>query len=88
MTTLNLDHQHITKLSNLDKLENLRWASFNDNDITKIEVWFVFLRVKYQKKIKVSVQRKKNFNQHKVSIFSIGCGVFSDFEAVDARTGI
>ena len=38
MTTLNLDHQHITKLSNLDKLENLRWASFNDNDITKIEV--------------------------------------------------
>ena len=38
VTTLNLDHQHLTKLSNLDKLENLRWASFNDNDITKIEV--------------------------------------------------
>ncbi|XP_064621486.1 leucine-rich repeat-containing protein 9-like isoform X3 [Lineus longissimus] len=37
VTTLNLDSQHISKLSNLEKLENLRWASFNDNDITKIE---------------------------------------------------
>ncbi|XP_077999840.1 leucine-rich repeat-containing protein 9-like isoform X2 [Glandiceps talaboti] len=37
VTTLNLDGQHITKISNLDRLENLRWASFNDNDITKIE---------------------------------------------------
>ena len=38
VTTLNLDKQHLGKLSNLDKLENLRWASFNDNDLTKIEV--------------------------------------------------
>ncbi|XP_078672195.1 leucine-rich repeat-containing protein 9-like isoform X1 [Branchiostoma floridae x Branchiostoma belcheri] len=37
VTTLNLDGQHISKLSNLEKLENLRWASFNDNDITRIE---------------------------------------------------
>ncbi|CAH1791753.1 unnamed protein product [Owenia fusiformis] len=37
VTTLNLDGQHISKLSNLERLENLKWASFNDNDITKIE---------------------------------------------------
>jgi len=33
-----LDGQHISKLSGLENLTNLRWASFNDNDITKIEV--------------------------------------------------
>lgn len=37
VTTLNLDGQHISKLSNLERLVNLRWASFNDNDLTKIE---------------------------------------------------
>ncbi|XP_077863786.1 leucine-rich repeat-containing protein 9-like [Saccoglossus kowalevskii] len=37
VTTLNLDSQHISKISNLDRLENLRFVSFNDNDITKIE---------------------------------------------------
>ncbi|XP_038075835.1 leucine-rich repeat-containing protein 9-like [Patiria miniata] len=37
VTTLNLDGQHISKLSNLERLVNLRWASFNNNDLTKIE---------------------------------------------------
>lgn len=37
ITSLNLDSQHITKLSNLEKLEHLKYASFNNNDITKIE---------------------------------------------------
>ena len=44
VTTLNLDKQHISKLSNLERLENLRWASFNDNDITKIEVCLCVLK--------------------------------------------
>uniref|UniRef100_A0A3B5A897 Leucine-rich repeat-containing protein 9-like n=1 Tax=Stegastes partitus TaxID=144197 RepID=A0A3B5A897_9TELE len=37
ITTLNLDNQRISKLINLNKLVNLRWASFNDNDISKVE---------------------------------------------------
>ncbi|XP_076099461.1 leucine-rich repeat-containing protein 9-like isoform X2 [Mytilus galloprovincialis] len=37
VTSLNLDKQHLTKLSGLEKLENLKWASFADNDLTKIE---------------------------------------------------
>lgn len=37
VTTVHLEGQHITKLSHLDRLENLRWASFSDNDLTKIE---------------------------------------------------
>ncbi|XP_071079047.1 leucine-rich repeat-containing protein 9-like [Haliotis cracherodii] len=37
VSTLNLEGQHITKLSNLDRLENLKWASFSNNDLTKIE---------------------------------------------------
>ncbi|EDV23284.1 uncharacterized protein TRIADDRAFT_10167, partial [Trichoplax adhaerens] len=37
ITALNLDNQHLTKISNLAKLENLRWASFNSNYLTKIE---------------------------------------------------
>ena len=37
VTSLNLDKQHLTKLSGLEKLENLKWASFVENDITKIE---------------------------------------------------
>lgn len=37
ITTLVLDSQNISKLYNLNKLVNLRWASFNDNDISKLE---------------------------------------------------
>lgn len=37
ITVLNLDSQKISKLINLNKLVNLRWASFNDNDISKVE---------------------------------------------------
>ncbi|XP_039994007.1 leucine-rich repeat-containing protein 9 isoform X3 [Xiphias gladius] len=37
ITALNLDGQRISKLINLNKLVNLRWASFNDNDISKVE---------------------------------------------------
>lgn len=37
ITTLNLDSQGIYKLTNLNSLVNLRWASFNDNDISKVE---------------------------------------------------
>ncbi|KAM9341102.1 leucine-rich repeat-containing protein 9 [Symphorus nematophorus] len=37
ITALNLDSQRISKLMNLNKLVNLRWASFNDNDISKVE---------------------------------------------------
>lgn len=38
VTTLNMDNQHITKLSGLERLDNLRYVSFNNNDITKLEV--------------------------------------------------
>ncbi|XP_048590343.1 leucine-rich repeat-containing protein 9 isoform X2 [Nematostella vectensis] len=37
VTAVNLDNQHLGKLSNLEKLVHLRWASFNNNDLTKIE---------------------------------------------------
>lgn len=37
ITTLVLDSLKISKLYNLSKLVNLRWASFNDNDIAKLE---------------------------------------------------
>ncbi|KAM6969606.1 leucine-rich repeat-containing protein 9 [Tautogolabrus adspersus] len=37
ITALNLDSQRISKLISLNKLVNLRWASFNDNDISKVE---------------------------------------------------
>ncbi|KAJ8046058.1 Leucine-rich repeat-containing protein 9 [Holothuria leucospilota] len=37
VTALNLDGQHISKLSNLERLINLRWLSVSDNDLTKIE---------------------------------------------------
>uniref|UniRef100_A0AAQ5ZN19 Leucine rich repeat containing 9 n=1 Tax=Amphiprion ocellaris TaxID=80972 RepID=A0AAQ5ZN19_AMPOC len=37
ITTLNLDNLRISKLINLNKLVNLRWASFNDNKISKVE---------------------------------------------------
>uniref|UniRef100_A0A8C8RA21 Leucine rich repeat containing 9 n=1 Tax=Pelusios castaneus TaxID=367368 RepID=A0A8C8RA21_9SAUR len=37
ITVLDLDGQHLTKIANLEKLENLRWASFSNNNLTKIE---------------------------------------------------
>lgn len=37
VTCLHLDGHHLSKISNLEKLENLKWASFNNNDITKVE---------------------------------------------------
>ncbi|XP_069772401.1 leucine-rich repeat-containing protein 9 isoform X3 [Narcine bancroftii] len=37
ITALNLDGQNISRLTNLDKLENLRWASFNKNIIHRLE---------------------------------------------------
>ncbi|XP_075782450.1 leucine-rich repeat-containing protein 9 isoform X4 [Pelodiscus sinensis] len=37
ITVLNLDGQHLSKIANLEKLENLRWASFSNNNLTKIE---------------------------------------------------
>lgn len=37
VTVLNLDGQFIGKLTGLEKLENLRYATFNQNRITKLE---------------------------------------------------
>ncbi|KAM5241625.1 leucine-rich repeat-containing protein 9 isoform 3-T5 [Hipposideros larvatus] len=37
ITALNLDGQHLFEITNLEKLENLKWASFNNNNLTKIE---------------------------------------------------
>nr|XP_056707726.1 leucine-rich repeat-containing protein 9 [Euleptes europaea] len=37
ITALDLDGQHLSKISNFEKLENLRWASFSNNNLTKIE---------------------------------------------------
>ncbi|XP_067847992.1 leucine-rich repeat-containing protein 9 isoform X2 [Heptranchias perlo] len=37
ITTLNLDGQNLSRLTNLEKLENLRWASFNNNIIRRFE---------------------------------------------------
>ncbi|KAM6202627.1 leucine-rich repeat-containing protein 9 [Rhynchocyon petersi] len=37
ITALNLDKQHLFEITNLEKLENLKWASFSNNNITKIE---------------------------------------------------
>ncbi|XP_030069714.1 leucine-rich repeat-containing protein 9 isoform X1 [Microcaecilia unicolor] len=37
ITSLNLDGQNLHKVANLEKLENLRWASFNNNHISKFE---------------------------------------------------
>uniref|UniRef100_A0ABM5FBZ2 Leucine-rich repeat-containing protein 9 n=1 Tax=Pogona vitticeps TaxID=103695 RepID=A0ABM5FBZ2_9SAUR len=37
ITVLDLDGQHLSKISGLEKLENLRWASFSNNNLTKIE---------------------------------------------------
>ena len=38
MTTLYLDNQELFKLTNLESLVNLKWASFNNNYLKKIEV--------------------------------------------------
>jgi len=56
VTCLRLDGQHLSKISNLDKLENLKWASFNDNDITKIEV----------REICYCVSQWRNLNNHTI----------------------
>ncbi|XP_063003742.1 leucine-rich repeat-containing protein 9 [Elgaria multicarinata webbii] len=37
ITVLDLDGQHLCKISGLEKLESLRWASFCNNNLTKIE---------------------------------------------------
>ncbi|XP_058149315.1 leucine-rich repeat-containing protein 9 isoform X2 [Dasypus novemcinctus] len=37
ITALNLDGQHLFEITNLEKLENLKWASFSNNNITKME---------------------------------------------------
>ncbi|KFV79128.1 Leucine-rich repeat-containing protein 9, partial [Struthio camelus australis] len=37
ITVLDLDDQHLFKISNLEKLEHLRWASFSNNNLTQIE---------------------------------------------------
>ncbi|XP_042565653.1 leucine-rich repeat-containing protein 9 [Clupea harengus] len=37
ITSLNLDGQGLTRLTNLDKLVNLRWASFNNNELGRVE---------------------------------------------------
>lgn len=37
ITVLDLDSQHLCKISGLEQLENLRWASFSNNNLTKIE---------------------------------------------------
>ncbi|TRY55271.1 hypothetical protein DNTS_015750, partial [Danionella cerebrum] len=37
ITTLNLDDQQLTRITNLDRLVNLRWASFDNNELTQIE---------------------------------------------------
>ncbi|CAK7315641.1 Leucine-rich repeat-containing protein 9 [Vulpes lagopus] len=37
ITALNLDGQHLFEITNLEKLENLKWASFSNNNLTKME---------------------------------------------------
>ncbi|XP_068737471.1 leucine-rich repeat-containing protein 9-like isoform X3 [Montipora capricornis] len=37
VTAVNLDDQRLGKIANMEPLVNLRWASFNNNDLTKIE---------------------------------------------------
>lgn len=51
VTVLCLDSQHLFKLNHINHLANLRWASFNNNYLIKIEVSIVFsLFAKTQKK--------------------------------------
>ncbi|XP_008114930.1 leucine-rich repeat-containing protein 9 isoform X1 [Anolis carolinensis] len=37
ITVLDLDGQHLCKISGIEKLENLRWASFSNNNLTRTE---------------------------------------------------
>uniref|UniRef100_G3U8Y1 Leucine rich repeat containing 9 n=1 Tax=Loxodonta africana TaxID=9785 RepID=G3U8Y1_LOXAF len=37
ITALNLDGQNLFEITNLEKLENLKWASFSNNNLTKME---------------------------------------------------
>uniref|UniRef100_A0A8C0WVT3 U2A'/phosphoprotein 32 family A C-terminal domain-containing protein n=1 Tax=Castor canadensis TaxID=51338 RepID=A0A8C0WVT3_CASCN len=37
ITALNLDGQHLFEITNLEKLANLKWASFSNNSLTKME---------------------------------------------------
>ncbi|XP_075049503.1 leucine-rich repeat-containing protein 9 [Mixophyes fleayi] len=37
ITSVNFDGQNLSKISHLEKLQNLRWASFNNNYLTRIE---------------------------------------------------
>lgn len=37
ITTVNLDGLQLSRITNLDKVVNLRWASFNDNELNRIE---------------------------------------------------
>ncbi|XP_075387944.1 leucine-rich repeat-containing protein 9 [Tenrec ecaudatus] len=37
ITALNLDGQHLFEITNLEKLVNLKWASFSNNNLTKME---------------------------------------------------
>ena len=46
ISTLNLDGQELFKLANMDYLVNLKWASFSNNYITRIEVIFLKLLIK------------------------------------------
>ena len=41
VTSLSMDNQLLTHLTNLERMTNLRWASFNNNDIFRIEVRFI-----------------------------------------------
>ena len=40
ITVLSIENQGLFKLANIDYLVNLKYASFNDNYLTKIEVNF------------------------------------------------
>uniref|UniRef100_A0A8C6QC30 Leucine rich repeat containing 9 n=1 Tax=Nannospalax galili TaxID=1026970 RepID=A0A8C6QC30_NANGA len=37
ITALNLDGQNLFEITNLEKLENLKWASFSNNNLTKMQ---------------------------------------------------
>ncbi|XP_069806493.1 leucine-rich repeat-containing protein 9 isoform X1 [Dendropsophus ebraccatus] len=37
ITAVNLDGQNLSRITNLEKLDNLRWASFSNNDLSRIE---------------------------------------------------
>lgn len=37
ITALNFDGQNLFEITNLERLENLKWASFSNNNLTKME---------------------------------------------------